>query len=581
MKNRLITSIIDKGKPLVSVCALVVIFLLTPGCKSLFFPKEEKKLHPTETLSEKDGVLVKSESVMNAGAHIKRISVSKNLSRLIIEKENFSSTDESRDSINYLAELWNIEFNEARTDFFGDKESTVCSVSTNMATFSARGDRLFWIEYLQDANKRPDERVIRGMSQEEDIQGFSSLFDELASPPLYLPWDSANESELLSSDNSPSLDVKEGEETNTELHCTATGSSSGINSPSPSESVNSTDVLSTSKDVPPNNEASQPVASTNEGNFLLTRLLETNPLQTDYSYQRKLAKTLKLKVPNEVKKGIEVWLSPEAQWIVCRLPVDDSSSPTSLLDKTSDNSVCATEAPLSPSQKNDEVSPEWAMVSTQETQRVLRFPEPVPLSLDDLASSPSLDGRVIDVLAVSDAEDLVATLVEAKTKTSPSKSIYAIVIWDLHVGKTVDLQKAKKPLKAIELSQITIEAPIARQKCKFSASGKLFAAMNDSTCISIWQSTNGRRITEIGEHDETIIDFDFFPNEMEIAIASMGSASKIVIWDIRKSAKLREFLENTSPSKLITLLTIPCDQIIFFVNDDGEVKRLNLSSWEG
>lgn len=581
MKNRLFTSIIEKGKPFVPVCTLVVIFLLTAGCKSLFFPKEEKELQPTETLCEKNEVLIKSDSVMNAGAHIKRIRVSKNLSRLIIEKENFSSTDESRDPINYLAELWNIEFNEARTEFFGDKESTVCSVSTNMATFSARGDRLFWIEYLQDANKRPDERVIRGMSQEEDIQGFSSLFDELASPPLYLPWDSANESELLSSDNSPSLDVKEGEETNTELHRTATDSSSGINSPSPSESVNSTDVLSTSKDVPPNNEASQPVASTNEGNLLLTRLLETNPLQTDYSYQSKLAKTLKLKIPNEVKKGIEVWLSPEAQWIVCRLPVDDSSSPTSLLDKTPDNSVCATEAPLSPSQKNDEVSPEWAMVLTQETQRVLRFPEPVPLSLDDLASSPSLDGRVIDVLAVSDAEDLVATLVEAKTKTSPSKSVYAIVIWDLHVGKTVDLPKAKKPLKAIELSQITIEAPIARLKCKFSASGKLFAAMNDSTCISIWQSTNGRRITEIGEHDETIIDFDFFPNEMEIAIASMGRAPKIVIWDIRKSAKLREFLENTSTPKLITLLTIPCDQIIFFVNDDGEVKRLNLSSWEG
>lgn len=579
MKNRLFTSIIDKGKPFVPVCTLVVIFLLTAGCKSLFFQKEEKELQPTETLCEKNGVLIKSESVMNAGAHIKRIRVSKNLSRLIIEKEIFSSTDESRDPINYLAELWNIEFNEARTEFFGDKDSTVCSVSPNTATFSPRGDRLFWIEHLQVANESSVERVIRGMSQEEGIQGF--LFDELPSPPLYLPWDVAKKSEHPSSDNSLSLEVKEDEETNTELHRTSTAPSSGINSPSTSESVNSTDVDSTSKDVHPNNEDSQPVASTNEGNVLLTRLLETNPLQTDYSYQSKLAKTLKLKIPNEVKMGIEVWLSPEAQWIACRLPLDDSSSPPSLLDITPDNSACATEPPPSPSQKNDEVSPEWAMVSTVETQRVLRFPEPVPLSIDELAPSPSLDGRVIDVLAVSDAEDLVATLVEAKTKESPSKSVYAIVIWDLHVGKTVDLPKAKKPLKAIELSQINIGSPIARQKCKFSASGKLFAAMNDSTCISIWQSTNGRQITEIGEHDETIIDFDFFPNEMEIAIASIGKTPKISIWDIRKSAKLREFLENTSTPKSITLLTIPCDQIIFYVNDDGEVKRLNLSSWEG
>ena len=583
MKNSLFILMSDKGKSLAYVCTLFAIFLLTPGCKSIFFHAEEKKLQSTETLREENGSLSNSESVMKAGAHIKRIKVSKNLGRLIIEKENLSPVDETSKSPNYLAELWNIEFNEARIENIDEKKSTICSSSPNMAAFSGRGDRLFWIERLQISSERsrPDDQVIRGMSQEEDIQESSLFLSELPPPPLYLPWDSSVEYEALSSSPLPSFDPKQIDETRPVPHRTEFEISPSIGSSSPYKPVDLPEILSTFEDLHSNPQDSKPIFSTNGDNALSTRLLETNPLQADYLSQKKPARTFRLKTPNEVKKGTEVWLSPEAQWLACRQPVEDPSLHHSLVNTTPHNSINEREAPLSYSQENPEVSQEWVMVSTQEPQRVLRFPEPVPLSLDDLPSSPSLEGRVIDILAVSDAEDLVATLVEARPMTSPSKPVYKIVIWDLHVGKTVDLQKAKQPLKAIELSQISIHNPISRQKCKFSASGKLFATMNDSTCILIWQSTNGRQVTEIGEHDETIIDFDFFPNEMEIAIASSKKTPKIAIWDIRKGAKIREFLEKKPTPQLITLITIPCNQLIFFVNDDGEVKRLNLSSCKG
>ncbi len=587
MKNSLNNSMFDKGKSLIYAYALTVLFLLTPGCKSLFLSNEGKKPEPTETLQEENITLLKSDSVMNAGAQVKRIKVSKNLSRLIIEKENIYPQDDSLCPSSYTAELWNIEFNEARTEDFGENKSTICSAVTNMAAFSTKGERLFWIENFQNSSNFPEEQVVRGMSQEEVVQTFSPIIEELPTPPLYLPWNVTKESNPVSSDNLSPLHtdktedsfkttMQETENNGNDPLQTSTNNSSSLGSSSPAESTDSVESSGGSQDSQSNDPNTLPELFTNEGHTVSTRLLETNPLQTDYSYQKKLAKTFKLKIPEEVKNSTEVWLSSDAQWLVCRQPMSNSLNPPPLNTPSEDSNRDSKEPQSSP-QENGEVSQEWLMVPIQETQRVIRFPEPIPLSSDEFPSPPPVEGRIKDILAVSNTEDLVATLVEAKSPTSQSKPIHKIVIWDLHVGKTVDLQKAKKPLKAIELSQISISGSISRQKCKFSASGKLFATINDSTSLSIWQSTNGRQITEIGEHNETITDFDLFPNEMEVAIASVGISPEITIWDIRNGAKLQEFLENTSAPRPISSITIPCDQIIFFVTDDGEVKRCNLS----
>lgn len=587
MKNSLNNSMFDKGKSLIYAYALIVLFLLTPGCKSLFLSSEGKKPEPTTPPQEENITLLKSDSVMNAGAQVKRIKVSKNLSRLIIEKESIYPQDDSLCPSSYTAELWNIEFNEARTEVFRENESTICSAVTNMAAFSTKGERLFWIENFQNSSNSPEEQVVRGMSQEVEVQTFSPIFEELPTPPLYLPWNVTKESNPVSSGNLPPLHTDKTEDSfktpmqetendgNAPLQ-TSTNNSSSLGSSSPAESTDSIKSSATFQNSQPNAPNTLPILSKNEEHTVSTRLLETNPLQTDYSHQKKLAKTFKLKIPEEVKNSTEVWLSSDAQWLVCRQPMSNSLS-TPPLNTPSEDSNRDAKDPQSSPQENDEVSQEWLMVPIQETQRVIRFPEPISLSSDEFLSSPPVEGRIKDILAVSDTEDLVATLVEAKSPTSQAKPIHKIVIWDLHVGKTVDLQKAKKPLKAIELSQISISGSISRQKCKFSASGKLFATINDSTSLSIWQSTNGRQITEIGEHSETITDFDLFPNETEVAIASVGISPEITIWDIRNGAKLQEFLENTSAPRPITLITIPCDQIIFFVTDDGEVKRWNLS----
>ena len=303
---------------------------------------------------------------------------------------------------------------------------------------------------------------------------------------------------------------------------------------------------------------------------LATRAFESASVQEETGSEN----ATRLKISEAAKGAETAWLSPNARWLVGRVGRDEE------IGSTGENGALAQEGePLTIG--------EWTLTLRRDRRRVVRFPKAVKMTFAESTSNETIEGRVVDVLAVSPAGDLVATLVEetplngensengqvGETVSSAFIPRFKIVIWDLSVPETVDWEKAKKPLQALEVAQIAVSGPVSRRFCRFSPNGQIFASRIDPRYITLWQAANGRLLVELGEHRNDVADFAFSPNGMKVAAAT-GEGARVVLWNIRKGAAHRTLRETAEEVSSIDAVAFsPDGGSVYFANDLGEIKR--------
>ena len=495
-------------------------------------PFASKRRPVIERLSERRNQSVESQEVvqtqtdlvLNANGRVERLSLAANSRRILLERR--LGIDETQpDYPNAFltkkalveeerggigVELWNIEFSDARLESFCPDYIGLLAPTLGCAAFDEKGERIFW-------------------TYNNEQKG------------LNLPALQANESTILRG-----------------------------SAPSESETLDLQKTRETSWAQDGNNPLS---------NAVLTRLLEYRSFKQDEktSFTGSDNETKRLKSADETKKADCVRLSPNARWLICR---------------SGDN-----EDDLSAATSNERES-EWSLVLLRDRNRVVTFPSNIKMTFDNSTSDEEIKGRIVDVLAVSDEGDLVATLVEEQFPTTKQElsfestvpdvpSVlhaassaltnaprYKIVIWDLNVARTVDLEKAKKPLSAIEVSQMSVPAPIPRKFCKFSPTGERFAARVEPRYITIWQSANGRLSMELGEHDDVVQDFAFAPHSAKMVVGVGGKKARLSLWEIRKGVVLRTLDDSIDHATSIDAVSFAFDERhVYFANDLGEVRR--------
>lgn len=311
----------------------------------------------------------------------------------------------------------------------------------------------------------------------------------------------------------------------------------------------------------------------------------------------------RVKIAQEVKDAASTRISPQAKWLICYNPTpeyalrpladekaenaDKSKSETKENEETTKEESTKTEVKEPVVEELRPFDENWSIALLRDRKRVARFPDKIKMTFDSSTSDQEIYGRVVDVLDVADAEDLVATLVEEIMPDDPNAQAlhgdfnfnprYKIVIWDLNVPRTVDLAKAKYPLFALEVSQIAIPYPVERKFCKFSPSGKAFAARVEPKFVTIWQSVSGRRIAELGEHEGIVRSFAFSPREMKMVVGTEGEFARLQLWEIRKGVVYRTLDDYAESAKCAQAIAISADeQYVYFANDLGQIKRWNL-----
>lgn len=303
---------------------------------------------------------------------------------------------------------------------------------------------------------------------------------------------------------------------------------------------------------------------------LATRAFESASVQEETGSE--IATRLKI---SEAAKGAEtIWLSPNARWVVGRVGRDDETSARGENDSDAQEGEPLTTG-------------EWTLTLRSDRRRVVRFPKAVKMTFAESTSNETIEGRVVDVLAVSPAGDLVATLVEetplngensengrlGESVSSAFIPRFKIVVWDLSVPETVEWEKAKKPLQALEVAQIAVSGPVSRRFCRFSPNGQIFASRIDPRYVTLWQAANGRLLVELGEHRDDVSDFAFSPNGMKVAAAT-GEGARVVLWNIRKGAAHRTLRETAEEVASIDAVAFsPDGGSVYFANDLGEIKR--------
>lgn len=303
---------------------------------------------------------------------------------------------------------------------------------------------------------------------------------------------------------------------------------------------------------------------------LATRAFESASVQEETGSE--IATRLKI---SEAAKGAEtIWLSPNARWVVGRVGRDDETSARGENDSDAQEGEPLTTG-------------EWTLTLRRDRRRVVRFPKAVKMTFAESTSNETIEGRVVDVLAVSPAGDLVATLVEETSlngKNGENERLgesgssafiprFKIVVWDLSVPETVEWEKAKKPLQALEVAQIAVSGPVSRRFCRFSPNGQIFASRIDPRYVTLWQAANGRLLVELGEHRDDVSDFAFSPNGMKVAAAT-GEGARVVLWNIRKGAAHRTLRETAEEVASIDAVAFsPDGGSVYFANDLGEIKR--------
>lgn len=189
--------------------------------------------------------------------------------------------------------------------------------------------------------------------------------------------------------------------------------------------------------------------------------------------------------------------------------------------------------------------------------------------------------KVVDILAISESGNLVATLISDGGEAwedyilpdSPPSIARTIVIWDLKVVSSINYQKLEIPLEAIEVARFVVEDGIEPRKCVFSKSETMIAVRSKSRYVGIWETASGKLLSELGEHKQNIRAIDFSPNNLKIVVGTGGERACLVLWDIRKETVHRIYEERNPDVKNITTVTFdPDSRIVYYGNDCGEVK---------
>ncbi len=542
-----------KSRVAIVLCLLAALFSSTfAGCahrqRDPFAPKKglaEKLAEKREARRPKEAVeriQAQTELVLQLDGHIRAMRFASNSKRLLIERslagddylfdypEAFASVgalaEETPNSVG--CELWNVEFSDARLEQFSPEKIGLMSSTYGSAAFDASGERLFWIDRAPvfTAKTQNASAVMRGAAPDDYGVLFRSSRNKVDEEEVELP------SALFGAD---------------------TADFASYVPTSAPESARNAIALGASQ--------------------VLTKPLTSRTIAVTEEFEVVDETVKHMRVADETKNAECVWISPESQWLICRAGVSGHFDA------------------LEPSQElNAEVDPQWTLVLLRERRRVVHFPHALKMNFDSATSDEKIEGKIADVLAVSDKGDLVATLVEeitpeeaefsfgagkAYTKTDPR---YKIVIWDLNVPKTVDFDKAKKPLMALEVAQISVAAPIPRKYCKFSPSGEFFAARTEPRYITVWQSGNGKLCNELGEHNGVVCDFAFAPQSAKMIVGVKArDHAQVVLWEIRQGVVHRTLDDLLSASSSIDAVAFaPDERKAYFANDLGEVKRWDI-----
>ena len=488
--------------------------------------------------------LTQTETTLRVDGRVERMEIAKNSKRILVKLRDFNDSAEdaysdffasggvrkaSETASRPVLELWNVEFLEARREAF---DATDLSV-VESATFDDAGARVFWT------------------TREIERAGTFAAF---------------------STEGERSGDVQNG--------------GSGIASASAKTSAET--ARFGVRDALHRESVFQPATRT----VLATRAFESSNFQEETGSET----ATRLKISEAAKGAEAVWLSPNARWIVGRVGRNET------FDATDENDSVAQDG------ENLTIG-EWTLTLRRDRRRVVRFPKSVKMTFAESTSNETIEGRVVDVLAVSPAGDLVATLVEEREPKSEETGRdglktfgevnengendeieengaefngrsafiprFKIVIWDLSVPETVEWEKAKKPLQALEVAQIAVSGPVSQRFCRFSPNGQIFASRIDPRYISLWQAANGRLLVELGEHESDVSDFVFSPNGMKAAAAT-GTGKRVFLWNIRKGAAHRTLRETASDVASINAVAFsPDGGSVYFANDLGEIKRWN------
>ena len=512
------------------------------GCagKAKCFLRRENKIKSTIPLAQ-------TETTLRVDGRVERMEIAKNSKRILVELRDFGEASEDAYSEFFASggvrteaaeggsvlELWNVEFLEARREAFDATDP----IDVESATFDDAGTRVFW-------TTRESERVgafadsstgEKRSGDEGKIGSGIALASAVTSDEKY--WGERNAARRETS-------------------------------------------------------VFEPATRT----VLATRAFESANFQEENGGEN----ATRLKISEAAKVAEAVWLSPNARWIVGRVGQNGEIGANG-----EDGAVAQDGETLTIG--------EWALTLRRDRRRVVRFPKSVKMTFAESTSNETIEGRVVDALAVSPAGDLVATLVE-ETPLDDGKKLklrevsensqnseavesaaastnagergdrsdfsgfiprFKIVIWDLSVPETVEWEKAKKPLQALEVAQIAVAGPVSRRFCRFSPNGQIFAARIDPRYVSLWQAANGRLLGELGEHESDVSDFAFSPNGMKAAAAT-GTGKRVLLWNIRKGAAHRTLRETAAEVASIDAVAFsPDGGSVFFANDLGEIKRWN------
>ena len=484
-----------------------------------------------------------AELVFQTGGRVERLQISNNSRRALVERrlddnvpwDDYPSLFEQQKALaeenpgSIGIELWNIDFADARLETIYPNQIGITSSTLNSAVFDEKGDRLFWTE--------------RDISSKFSLSSIE---------------DNALVSQSL--DLNLAASVSKGAPADEEIYTSNNGASNTSSLPNAKNSLED-------NPNPPIVLAKSSEESTVIARSIATRVLETRSSRQDGTSVLSPSEEIKhIKIPDEAKRATSIRPSLKSRWLICGM--SDSFN----LNESG----------------NSEESSDWYLVLLRDRRRVVHFPSTVKMTFDNATSDEEISGRIVDVLDVSDEGDLCATLVEETVtakQTSETTNFsfsspaprYKIVVWDLYVARTVDINKAKKPLMAIEVTQIPISTPIPRKYCKFSPTGERLAARVEPRYITIWQSTNGRRSIELGEHADVIRDFDFAPRGTKLVASTGGTRPQVVLWEIRQGAVHRTLDDSTIGSTSIDSVTFsPDGDFVYFANNLGEVKRWNV-----
>jgi len=358
-----------------------LLFVAETGCvrgRKCFLTREKK--------AEAVDPLAQTETALCVDGRVARMEIAKNSKRILVElrgdddywedayTEFFASGGRRTPSAavagtSSCVELWNVEFLEARREAFDATKGE----AVEEATFDENGARVFWTtrEIERNGTFASSSEGGARTGKNASATGFSGFA-------------------TTSAKNGAILDgVGDGGAMRNKV--------AQVSATIPAERVDGAAENVFYRSKPTETESVWRPATRNvlatralEKSFATAAQAETGPSAT------------RLKISEEAKGAEAVWLSPNARWIVGRVASNgfkrEDGGNGELGGEGEDASSLAVG--------------EWALTLRRDRRRVVRFPKSVKTTFAESTSNETIEGRVVDVLAVSPAGDLVATLVE-------------------------------------------------------------------------------------------------------------------------------------------------------------------------